>query len=62
MTIRDSDGYLALPPIGKGQLFPVLHIWWGLKETIKAYYDSLATEGFSPFAIDLFHRKMIDTI
>lgn len=56
------DGYLALPPTGKGPGVLVLHAWWGLNETIKAFCDCLAEAGFVTFAPDLYHGQVADTI
>jgi len=57
-----SDGYLAHPVSGKGRPVLVLHAWWGLNDTIKAFCDRLAAEGFTVFAPDLYHGQVADTI
>jgi carboxymethylenebutenolidase len=62
MTNAQPDGYLALPPAGTGPGVLVLHAWWGLNETIKAFCTRLAAEGFVVFAPDLYHGKVADTI
>jgi carboxymethylenebutenolidase len=62
MTHAQPDGYLALPPTGKGPGVLVLHAWWGLNETMRAFCTRLAAEGFVVFAPDLYHGKVADTI
>jgi carboxymethylenebutenolidase len=62
MTHTQPDGYLALPPTGKGPGVLVLHAWWGLNETMRAFCTRLAAEGFVVFAPDLYHGKVADTI
>ena len=62
MTQSQPDGFLAVPPTGKGPGVLVLHAWWGLNDTIKGVCDRLAGEGFVAFAPDLYHGKVADTI
>ncbi len=62
MTHSQPDGFLALPPTGKGPGVLVLHAWWGLNDTIKGVCDRLAGEGFVAFAPDLYHGKVAKTI
>ena len=62
MTQTQPDGYLALPPTGKGPGILVLHAWWGLNNTIKAFCTRLAQAGFVVFAPDLFHGQVASTI
>jgi carboxymethylenebutenolidase len=62
MPYAQSDGYLAVPPTGKGPGVLVLHAWWGLNDTIKAFCTRLAESGFVAFAPDLYHGKVTDTI
>lgn len=62
MTQSLPEGFLALPPSGKGRGVLVLHAWWGLNETIKAFCIRLAESGFSVFAPDLYHGKLATTI
>ncbi|HEX7587855.1 MAG TPA: dienelactone hydrolase family protein [Anaerolineae bacterium] len=62
MPHSQPDGYLAIPPIGKGPGVLVLHAWWGLNETIKAFCERLAQAGFVAFAPDLYHGKVANTI
>ena len=62
MTQTQPDGYLALPPTGKGPGILVLHAWWGLNNTIKAFCTRLAQAGFVVFAPDLYHGQIADTI
>jgi carboxymethylenebutenolidase len=40
----------------------VLHAWWGLNDTIKAFCTRLAESGFVAFAPDLYHGKVADNI
>jgi carboxymethylenebutenolidase len=62
MTPNQPDGYLAVPTSGAGSAVLVLHAWWGLNETIKAFCTRLAASGFTAFAPDLYHGKVADTI
>ena len=62
MTQAQPDGYLALPATGTGNPVLVLHAWWGLNDTIKAFCTRLADAGFIAFAPDLYHGKIADTI
>jgi carboxymethylenebutenolidase len=62
MTQSQPQGFLALPPTGKGPGVLVLHAWWGLNDTIKAFCTRLAEAGFVAFAPDLYHGKVADTI
>jgi carboxymethylenebutenolidase len=61
-THTQSDGYLAIPPTGKGPGVLVLHAWWGLNDTMKAFCNHLAQSGFVAFAPDLYHGKVADNI
>lgn len=62
MPHTQPDGYLALPPTGKGNAVLVLHAWWGLNDTMKAFCTRLAESGFVAFAPDLYHGKVADNI
>jgi carboxymethylenebutenolidase len=62
MTYSQPDGFLALPPTGKGPGVLVLHAWWGLNDTIKAFCMQLAEAGFVVFAPDLYHGQIADDI
>lgn len=62
MPHAQPDGYLAVPSIGTGHGVLVLHAWWGLNDTIKAFCARLAASGFVAFAPDLYHGKVADTI
>lgn len=55
-------GFLATPPAGTGPGVLVLHAWWGLNDTIKAFCTRLAESGFIAFAPDLYHGKVARTI
>src|SRR5512147_2437892 len=62
MTQSQPQGFLAVPPAGRGPGVLVLHAWWGLNETIKAFCNRLAESGFVAFAPDLYHGKVANTI
>jgi len=62
MTHSQPQGFLAVPPDGKGPGVLVLHAWWGLNDTIRAVCTRLADCGFVAFAPDLYHGKVADTI
>ncbi len=62
MTRSQPQGFLAVPPTGKGPGVLVLHAWWGLNDTIKSFCTRLAEAGFTAFAPDLYHGKVADTI
>jgi carboxymethylenebutenolidase len=62
MSHTQPDGYLAIPPAGKGNAVLVLHAWWGLNDTVKAFCTRLAQSGFVAFAPDLYHGKVADNI
>jgi carboxymethylenebutenolidase len=62
MPSTQPDGYLAIPSTGKGGGVLVLHAWWGLNETMKAFCTRLAQSGFVAFAADLYHGKVADNI
>lgn len=61
MTDHQPQGYLALPSAGTGPGVLVLHAWWGLNDTAKAFCDQLAEAGFVVFAPDLYHGKIAET-
>jgi carboxymethylenebutenolidase len=62
MTDSQPQGFLAVPPTGKGPGVLVLHAWWGLNDTMKAFCTQLAESGFVAFAPDLYHGKVADNI
>ena len=62
MQPDQPDGYLAIPSSGKGNAVLVLHAWWGLNDTMKAFCNRLAEAGFVAFAPDLYHGKITDNI
>jgi carboxymethylenebutenolidase len=62
MTASQPLGFLAAPPAGAGPGVLVLHAWWGLNDTMKAFCTRLADSGFTAFAPDLYHGEVADTI
>jgi carboxymethylenebutenolidase len=62
MKHPQPDGFLAVPPTGTGPGVLVLHAWWGLNDTMKAFCIRLAEAGFVAFAPDLYHGKVANTI
>ena len=62
LTEEHPNGYLAVPKSGQGPGVLVLHAWWGLNETTRAYCDRLANSGFVVFAPDLYHGQVTDDI
>lgn len=62
MEQEHPEGYLILPPTGSGPGVLVLHAWWGLNDTIKAFCTRLAESGFTAYAPDLYHGKIAETI
>jgi carboxymethylenebutenolidase len=46
MTHPQPQGFLAVPPTGQSQGVLVLHAWWGLNDTIRAFCTRLAGSGF----------------
>jgi carboxymethylenebutenolidase len=62
MTDKHPQGFLALPPTGKGPGVLVLHAWWGLNDTMKAFCTQLAEAGFAAFAPDLYHGQVAEQI
>ena len=62
MAHSQPQGFLAVPTSGQGPDVLVLHAWWGLNDTIKAFCTRLAEAGFVTFAPDLYHGKVADTI
>jgi carboxymethylenebutenolidase len=62
MTYSQPQGFLTVPPTGKGPSVMVLHASWGLNDTIKAFSKRLTEAGFVVFAPDLYHGKVAATI
>ena len=46
MINSQPQGFLAVPPTGQGPGVLVLHAWWGLNDTMKAFCTRLAEAGF----------------
>jgi carboxymethylenebutenolidase len=59
---KTARGFLATPQTGEGPGVLVLHAWWGLNDTIRAFCTRLAEAGFVAFAPDLYHGKVAETI
>jgi len=62
MQHHGPEGYLALPSTGRGPGVLVLHAWWGLNDTVKAFCERLAGKGFVVFAPDLYHGQLATTV
>jgi carboxymethylenebutenolidase len=62
MPRPQPQGFLAVPPAGQGPGVLVLHAWWGLNDTTKAFCTRLSESGLLAFAPDLYHGKVADTI
>ena len=62
MNDHQADGFLALPPTGKGDGVLVLHAWWGLNDTVKAVCTRLAESGLVVLAPDLYHGSIADSV
>lgn len=62
MPHNQPEGHLARPPTGSGQPVLLLHAWWGLNNTMRAFCDRLAAEGFTAFAPDLYRGRVAMTI
>lgn len=57
------DGFLAQPPAGgPGAPVLVLHAWWGLNDTVRAYCTQLAAAGFTAFAPDLYRGQVTEQV
>jgi carboxymethylenebutenolidase len=62
MPTPQPQGFLAIPQTDDHRGVLVLHPWWGLNDTMKAFCSQLAEEGFLAFAPDLYHGKVAATI
>lgn len=51
------QGYLALPPTGRGPGLLVLQEWWGLVDHIKDVADRFAAAGYVTLAPDLYRGE-----
>jgi carboxymethylenebutenolidase len=54
----NAQGYLAVPPSGKGPGVIVIQEWWGLVDHIKDVCDRFAAEGFTVLAPDLYDGQV----
>jgi len=52
-----AEGYLSLPPGGRGPGLLVLQEWWGLVDHIKQVADRFAAAGFVALAPDLYRGE-----
>lgn len=52
-----AEGYLALPPPGRGPGLIVVQEWWGLVDHIKHLCDRFAAAGYVALAPDHYHGK-----
>ena len=52
---KTANGYLTVPPGGKGPGVIVLQEWWGLVPHIKDVCDRFAAAGYVALAPDLYH-------
>jgi Dienelactone hydrolase and related enzymes len=62
MSTTQPLEFLAEPVQDSGRSVLVLHAWWGLNDTVKAFCNRLAGAGFTAFAPDLYHGKIAKTI
>ncbi|HLJ55967.1 MAG TPA: dienelactone hydrolase family protein [Chthonomonadaceae bacterium] len=62
MPLSQPPGFLAVPAAGAGPGVLVLHAWWGLNDTIRAFCTQLADAGFVAFAPDLYRGKVTNSI
>jgi carboxymethylenebutenolidase len=62
MAISQPQGYLAIPPSGKGPGVLVLHAWWGLNDFFRGFCDQLAQEGFVALAPDMYAGTIARTV
>ena len=62
MPRTQPEGFLATPVSGDGSPVLVLHAWWGLNDTAKAFCTRLSESGFTAFAPDLYHGKVAKEI
>lgn len=61
MTLAQPDGFHTNPTTSNNPVL-VLHAWWGLNDTMKAFCMRLAKSGFNVFAPDLYHGKVTDSV
>lgn len=62
MPHTQPEGFLAVPPAGRGAGVLVLHAWWGLNDAARSFCARLAEAGFTVFAPDLYHGEVADTV
>jgi len=51
------EGYIAMPPSGRGPGVVVMQEWWGLVPWIKSMADRIAAEGYVALVPDLYHGQ-----
>lgn len=61
MPETHPDGYFHLPA-HRGRPVLVLHPWWGINDSMRAFCDRLSSEGFAVFAPDLYHGEVATDI
>lgn len=62
MNNPQPPGFLAVPATGTGLGVLVLHAWWGLNDTIRAFCTRLSEAGYVALAPNLYHGKIATTI
>lgn len=53
---------ILVPPAGKGPGVLVVHPWWGLNDTVRAYAAALARENFTVGLVDVFEGHVVTAI
>ncbi len=55
----EGQGYVAMPPSGRGPGVVVIQEWWGLVPHIRDVCDRFASAGFVALAPDLYRGKQV---